>query len=247
MTTGLTTGDTLRRADPAHAEANMPVSPGIPAPLVAQSATVRTRRGQAIALTFDGGEAAFVVRSGILMLTVTLPEDLRQVVALYYPGDVLRSAFGPPAAASHLSAVSAGEVLRLRWSAFAGLVASDPEIGRYYADAVAAQTARQAIHMAAVGRLDCQQRVATFLTELALRTGMRAPCGGIDFAMPLSRSEMADYLGLNADTLSRTMSRLRGLGLVSHPERHRVLVRDLEALAALTPAAPSLRALCEAP
>ena len=99
--------------------------------------------------------------------------------------------------------------------------------------------------MAAVGRLDCQQRVATFLTELALRTGMRTACGGIDFAMPLSRTDMADYLGLNADTLSRTISRLRASGLVSHPERRRVLVHDLEALAALTPAAPSLHALCE--
>jgi CRP/FNR family transcriptional regulator, anaerobic regulatory protein len=245
MTTGLTTGDTLRLANPAPTETNPPDSAEIPAALAAQAATVRTRRGQTIALTFDGGEAVFVVRSGILMITVTLPQGLRQVVALYYPGAVLRSAFGPPAAASHLSAVSAGEVLRLRWSAFAGLVAADPEIGRYYADAVAAQTARQAIHMAAVGRLDCQQRVATFLTELALRTGMRAPCGGIDFQMPLSRADMADYLGLNADTLSRTMSRLRASGLVIHPERHRVLVRDLEALAALTPAAASLRALCE--
>jgi CRP/FNR family transcriptional regulator len=61
--------------------------------------------------------------------------------------------------------------------------------------------------------------------------------------MPLSRTDMADYLGLNADTLSRTMSRLRASGLISHPERHRAVVRDFAALAALSPAAPSLMAL----
>ncbi len=106
-----------------------------------------------------------------LMVDVTLPDDLRQVVGLLYPGDVLRSGFAPPHAAAHLSAVSAGEVLRVRWSTFTGLAAEDPEIARYFDDAVAKQTARQAIHMAAVGRFDCRQRVATFLLELALRIG----------------------------------------------------------------------------
>ncbi len=97
--------------------------------------------------------------------------------------------------------------------------------------------------MAAVGRFDCQQRVATFLLELALRIGVAAPCGGIEFEMPLSRTDMADYLGLNADTLSRTMSRMRASGLLSHPDRRRALIRDLAALAARTPAAQSLMAL----
>ena len=108
---------------------------------------------------------------------------------------------------------------------------------------MARQTARAAIHTAAVGRFDCRQRVATFLLELALRTGVRAPCGGLDFEIPLNRTDIADYLGLNADTLSRTMSRLRASGLLSHPERNRGLVRDVAALAALTPAARALMGL----
>ena len=230
----------LTEAAPADASAHV----AVPAPLNAHGTVVRTRRGQTIALAFDGGEALFVVLSGALMLHVTLPRDLRQVVALFYPGDIVRSAFAPPEASAHLSAVSGGEVLRLRWSAFSALAGSDPDIVAFYEEAVAKQTARQAVHVAAVGRFDCRQRAATFLLELALRTGVRAPCGGIEFEMPLNRTEMADYLGLNADTLSRTMSHLRATGVLSHPDRQRILVRDLDALAALTPAAPSLRALC---
>ena len=244
MTTGLKTRDTFRLTSAAPSEVAVPAFGGLPGALAAQGAVVRTRRGQSLALAIDGSEAVFVVRAGALMLRVTLPPGLRQVVAILYPGDVFRAAFAPPAASAHLSAVSSGEVLRFRWTAFADLAASDPEIARYYEDAVARQTARQAIHMAAVGRFDCRQRVATFLVELTLRTGTRAPCGGLAFEMPLNRTDMADYLGLNADTLSRTMSRLRASGLLSHPERHRALVRDFEALAALTPAAQSLTALC---
>ena len=238
----------LKRREPinltgAAPDGNAPVREVIPAALAAHAAIVRTRRGQTISLTLEGNEALFIVRSGVLMVDVTLPDDLRQVVALLYPGDVLRSDFAPPHVAAHLSAVSAGEVLRLRWSNFTGLAAGDPEIARFFDDASAKQTARRAIHMAAVGRFDCQQRVATFLLELALRIGVAAPCGGIEFEMPLSRTDMADYLGLNADTLSRTMSRMRAGGLLSHPERRRALIRDFAALAARTPAAQSLMAL----
>jgi len=242
-TRSLKTREPFRPASAVRPEMPPAAPIAIPAALTANAATVRTRRGQTVALTVDDSEAVYIVRSGVLMLQVTLPHGLRQVIALLYPGDVFRSAFAPPDAGAVLSVVRAGEVLRFRWGALAQLAASDPEITRYMANAVAKQNARQAIHMAAVGRFDCQQRLATFLMELALRTGVRAPCGGVAFDVPLSRSDMADYLGLNADTLSRTMSRLRASGLLSHPERHRALIRDISDLAALSPAARSLMAL----
>jgi len=211
--------------------------------LAAHSAMVRTRRGQSLSLSLDGAETVYVVSSGSLMLRITLPQGVRQVVTLLYPGDVFHSAFAPPGASARLSAVSPGEALRFRWMAFCDLAASTPEIKHFYERAVARQTARAAIHTTAVGQFDCRQRVATFLMELALSTGVGAPCGGLDFEIPLSRTDIADYLGLNADTLSRIMSRLRASGLLSHPERHRGLVRDVSELAALTPAAKPLIAL----
>lgn len=244
--TGLNTMEQVRTARAVPLEAGMSVPAAIPRALDAHAASLSVRRGQTIALTIDGSEAVFFVRSGALMLHLTLPGDLRQVVTVLYPGDVFRSASAPPDAGARLSAVSAGEILRLRQSSFAALAEDDGALALYFAEASARQTARQALHLAAVGRFDCEQRVATFLLELALRTGTRVPGGGFAFELPLTRTDMADYLGLNADTLSRTMSRLRSSGLVSHPERHRAIVRDLATLAALSPAAPSLMALCGA-
>jgi CRP/FNR family transcriptional regulator len=205
--------------------------------------TLRTRRGQTLALTFKSGEAAIIVRSGVLTLHVTMADGLRQVVSILYPGDMLRSAFAPPHAESTLTASSAGEIWRLRWSAVAELATRDSSIARYFEQAVASQMARQAIHLAAIGQFDCEQRVATFLMELALRTGVPASGGGMVFDMPLRRQDVADYLGLNADTLSRTMSRLKAAGLIGRAEGSRTVVYDLHALAALSPAAPSLFAI----
>ncbi|MGK2923450.1 MAG: hypothetical protein ACSLE4_11820, partial [Methyloceanibacter sp.] len=90
--------EAVRLSDAAPPEIAMPH--GVPPALAAQGAMVRTRRGQSLPLSLDGDETVFVVRAGALMLRVTLPHDLRQVVTLLYPGDVFRAGFAPPAAAA---------------------------------------------------------------------------------------------------------------------------------------------------
>ena len=208
--------------------------------LATQASRLRTRRGQNIALTLEGGEAVFIVRSGAFMLHVTMPDTPRQVVAFFFRGDVLRSSFAPPHANATLTSASAAEVWRLRWTVLEGLAAADPALACFLQDAMATQMARHAVHVAAIGQFSGEQRVATVLTELAMRTGMPTPAGGLMLDMPFSRKDIADYLGLNSDTLSRIMSRLRSTGVLGHSERSRALVRDFQALARLSPAARSL-------
>ena len=57
--------------------------------------------------------------------------------------------------------------------------------------------------------------------------------GGVAFEMPLSRTDVADYLGLNTDTLSQHLS-LRSSGVLTHTDRNRAVVRDFRALATLS-------------
>jgi CRP/FNR family transcriptional regulator len=199
---------------------------------------VRAGRGQTVSLASDSSEAVFVVRSGTLTLHVTMPGTRRQVIALLFAGDVLRSSFAPPLSQATLTSVGASELWRLRWTAFEDLAAADPALTRCVHDALAAQMARYAVHVAAIGQFTGEQRVATVLVELALRSGLGTSGGGIE--MPLSRKDIADYLGLNADTVSRIMSQLRSAGILGRCDRNRAVIRDFGALAALSPAARSL-------
>jgi CRP-like cAMP-binding protein len=210
------------------------------ASLGVHATTLRTRCGQNVTLTIEDGEAAFIVRTGTLTLSLTLPGSTRQVVAILFPGDVFCSGSVPHEAEATLTPVSAGELWRLRWPVFAELLANDQSLASFYHDAINRQTARRAVHAVALGQFDCQQKVATFLLELALRTGAPSPSGGVAFDMPLSRGDIADYLGLNADTLSRAMSRLRSSGVLNTTERNRAVLRDFRALSALSPAAGAL-------
>ena len=118
--------------------------------------------------------------------------------------------------------------------------AADRGLARFLQEAAAARLARYAIHTAVLGQFSSEQRVATVLTELAMLTGTSPPAGGIVIDMPFRRNDLADYLGLNPDTLSRIVARLRRDGILGHSARSRALVRDFRALARLTPAARSL-------
>jgi CRP-like cAMP-binding protein len=211
-----------------------------PAALLSSHATLlRTRPGQALALTADRGETASIVGAGTLSVRVALAGTSCQAVSLLFPGDLFRSSFAPLNAKAVLVSAARAEVWRLRMSALEGLAARDQSVARFLDQAVASQIARCALHTVMLGQFDCEQKVATFLVELALRTGTQRP-GGVAFDIPLARTDAAFYLGLNPDTLSRVMSRLRARGLFSRDGRSQILMRDFGALAALTPAAEAL-------
>jgi CRP/FNR family transcriptional regulator, anaerobic regulatory protein len=244
----------IKTADAVHAGCGTihsvtkqgPADIGVPDALTSHATVLRTRRGQALTLAPQDGKTAFIVRSGVLMLHLSLPHSPRQVAALVFPGDLIRTDFAPLCAKATLVAAAAGEVWRVPFKAIERLAASDPAVMRYFGDAVARHITRQSIHAATLGRLDSEQRVATLLVELALRTGRCLP-QGVVFNLPVSRKDIADYLGLNPDTLSRIMSRFRSASLFGHADRNTILVRDFAALAARSPAAKSLMALGGAP
>ena len=223
--------------------AGEPVLPALDpalAKLAAYASKIRTRRGQSIGLTLDGNEAAYIVRAGALMLQVAVPSTPRQVVGFLLPGDVLRASAVPPHANASLISANAAELWRFRWSTIEDLAAADRSLARFLQDAAAARLARYALHTAVLGQFSSEQRVATVMTEFAMLTGTPSPAGGILIDLPFRRNDLADYLGLNPDTLSRIVARLRRAGILGNSARSRTLVRDFRALARLSPAARSL-------
>lgn len=193
-------------------------------------ARLNLRRQQRIALGPDGGSHLFEVESGCLTCDAHLPGGRRQVLLVLYPGDALPRTSVPLLPAIGLTAVAPSAVHRYPVSAAAD--GFQPAVDRL--------AARASLHAITIGRLSGAERLATFLVEATLRLGARAP-GGHTFEQPLSRAELADYLALNPDTLSRLMSRLRARGIISVPARGRMIVKQIDALSAMTPLAEALQ------
>ena len=82
--------------------------------------------------------------------------------------------------------------------------------------------------------LGCQTataRVAAFLLQTARRAGAR---DGDDIDMQLGRQDIADYLGLTLETVSRTFSDMTARGLIASPKRRHVVIKSLARLKACT-------------
>ena len=203
------------------------------------AAVLRTRRGQRIPLAPADPDATFLILSGFLTLECALPGIEPHIVALLLPGDVVRSSHLPPRCDTGLLAHAPGEIFRLRGATAASLAMQMPSLARHLEDLQARYLARQALHAIALAQFDCAQKVATFLIELAARSGLRTR-DGIRVEVPLRRKEIADYLGINPDTLSRVMSRLKSQGWVELGAQRSALIRDLAALCSVSPAAASL-------
>lgn len=182
------------------------------------------------------------MRTGLLVLRTELQDKRRQILNLLYPRDIFSTCFSPPLLEAALGATVASEIWRMPSSTFETLANSDPGLRRLLSRQIAAQQSRANLHVAAIGSLNGEERVASFLIELALRIGSTCP-DGLSFHIPLTRNDIADYLALNADTLSRIISRLKARGIVVQKARGRALVPDENALRELSPITDALVAL----
>ena len=72
-----------------------------------------------------------------------------------------------------------------------------------------------------------QERVAGFLLEMAAR----APAGEVE--LPMSRQDIADYLGLTIETVSRTLTQLENSAAIAVPSSRRIVLRNQAALSRL--------------
>lgn len=199
---------------------------------------IRTRRQQRLAVSVEG-ETVYLVRSGVLALHASTPSNRRQILSILFPGDLFRSAFAPPLPEIALTSVTPGELIRLRWSTIEPRLARDPDLLSLFTRQLAMRNARDAMHIATIAGLSGEQRVASFLVELGLRLG-RQTGSGMTFELPLARADIADYLALNADTLSRIMSRLKAKGLITLHKRGHALARDFGALCGESPIGQAL-------
>jgi len=84
-----------------------------------------------------------------------------------------------------------------------------------------------------IGRLDATGRVATFLLALAERPG-REGLGRAEIYLPMLRSDIADYLCLSVETVSRALTELRSAKMIALKGINLVSVIDRRALAQLT-------------
>jgi CRP/FNR family nitrogen fixation transcriptional regulator len=178
---------------------------------------------------YGEGEAAeylYKVVSGAVRVYRVLNDGRRQVSAFYLPGDVFGLDLGSEHAGSAEAVVNA-KVLFVRRNALLQASESNGDVARELL-AVTARELRWARNHGLLLIKSAQERVAAFLLEM----WQRMPRGAA-FELPMSRRDIADYLGLTIETVSRTLTQLEDSAAIKLVASRRVVLNNPSALRAL--------------
>jgi CRP/FNR family nitrogen fixation transcriptional regulator len=175
--------------------------------------------GQVLYVEGERAKQGYRVLDGVVRLSTLMPDGRRCVLEFLLPGDI----FGFEADEVHgTSAEAAGPATVLPVPPIApGDAATEGALRR----ATAARLARAHTRMVRLACMSATERTASLLLEMADRLGR-----GGEVVLPMSRADLADYLGLRAETLCRVLARLRQGGAIALPAANRILLRDRAAL-----------------
>jgi len=175
--------------------------------------------------------SVYQVLEGAFVLYRLLPNGRRQVTGFAVSGDMV----GLGAGNSHVcSAESSGtaKVRALPVITLHRMAGEDSHLSMQLYDAVSRELATAQDLLMAVGRLSAAERVATFLLGLSERNA-RALRPADRIELPMTRCDIADFLGLTTETVSRTLTKLTNAKIISrHPGYIRIL--NAEALEDVT-------------
>jgi CRP/FNR family transcriptional regulator, nitrogen fixation regulation protein len=178
---------------------------------------------------YGEGEPAdylYKVISGTVRTYKVLADGRRQIGAFYMTGDV----FGLETGDEHTfsaEAISDAKVLVVKRSALVALAERDSDVARQLWALTGRELSRVQDHIMLLIKT-AQERVAGFLLEMADRAS-----SGNALELPMSRQDIADYLGLTIETVSRTLTILENAAAIELPSSRRIVLRNRSALSRL--------------
>jgi len=161
----------------------------------------------------------YKIVSGAVRTYKVLNDGRRQIGSFYLPGDIFGLEVGDEHSFSAEAVVDC-KVLVIKRSALVSLAGRDTEVARQLWTMAAGELQRAQDHVMLLIKT-AQERVAGFLMEMSARNG-----GAGEVDLPMSRQDIADYLGLTIETVSRTLTQLENSGAIAVPTSRRIVLRS---------------------
>jgi CRP/FNR family transcriptional regulator, nitrogen fixation regulation protein len=187
-------------------------------PIEMMGASMLFKRNAEIYGENEPAEYLYKVVSGAVRTYKVLADGRRQIGEFYMPGDV----FGFDSAGQHAfsaEAICETRLIVIKRSALVALAARDSEVARQLWTITGRELRRAQEHLLTLIKT-AEERVAGFLLQMAERTPERS-----QIELPMSRQDIADYLGLTIETVSRTMTHLEETAAIELPSSRRVVLR----------------------
>lgn len=188
-------------------------------------------KGESIFLEGDVFDRLYIVNGGSFKVYRLTKEGKEQILYILGDGDFIgdlnlfkKDVFG-------FSAIALEEthLCTIKKDAFDGLLRAYPELY----DKMLSYAHDRIVGLEALVQTltakDVDTRLASLLLKLADSFGIQKP-HGIEIQLNLTREEMASFIGLTRETVSRRLSNLQAEGLIELIDNHQLLIKDIEAL-----------------
>jgi CRP/FNR family transcriptional regulator len=172
--------------------------------------------------------------SGVIKLTKSLSDGRQQIVGLQFPPDFLGRTHGDPST-YFAEAATDVELCVFPNDGFRGMLKRYPDLEHRLFENTLDELDAAREWMLLLGRKSAQEKVASLLLMIA----RRVPSVGCahtpetnfaQFTLPLMRADVADFLGLTLETVSRQMTKLKSMGVIELIDNREIAVPDIEAL-----------------
>ncbi|MCC6469666.1 MAG: helix-turn-helix domain-containing protein [Alphaproteobacteria bacterium] len=190
--------------------------------------TVNIEPHQPIFSEADAADHVFTVTGGAVKIYKLLPDGRRQITGFLFPGDFLGLTHNALYAYS-AEAMTATRLCRFPRKKLEALLDELPKLEQRLLGMASHELAAAQDQMVLLGRKSARERVVSFLLMLsggAVRRGQ--PDNPV--AVPMTRNDIADFLGLTVETVSRTMTQLKTQHLIELMDEKQVRLSRIEAL-----------------
>jgi CRP/FNR family transcriptional regulator len=218
------------------------VCSGVPdeslAELARATRTMQVPAGTVLVAEGDPADQVFNLVAGCAKVSKMLPDGRQQIVGFLGRGDFVGLAIDRQYGYT-VEAVTAVQACRFSRAAWGELLAGHPGVERRLRQAANHELAIAQEQMLALGRKTAVERLAGFLLQMQARANAGTGTGagtvadkaaGEHLLLPMTRAEIADYLGLTIETISRTFTRLKRDQLIRLDGAARVQLLDATAL-----------------
>ena len=190
------------------------------------STRLRIRRGSSLYRSGDAFKSLYVVWLGSLKSSVTSEDAREQVTGFHMAGDMVGfDGMGTGDHACDVVALEDTEVCVFPYSRIEEVAETMPTLRRHFYKLMSCEIVRKHSSMLMLGSMQADERLATFLLDLADRFERRG-YSSREFVLRMTRAEIGSYLGLTLETVSRVMSQFTRDGLIGLSSVKQVRIAD---------------------
>jgi len=187
------------------------------------------QKGEHLYRVNDPFSSVYAVRSGTLKAYTVTDDGQEQVTGFYFPGEIVgMDGISKNKHASSAKALETAAICEIPFESLGDLSTRLPSLQRHFFQLMSKEIAEDQQLITLLSKNSAEERIASLLLSISTRYARRK-MSATNFRLPMSRTDIGNYLGLTVETVSRVFSRLQKLEILSVDNKE-ITIQNVEEL-----------------